>query len=203
MGAFDELVAYPGIRDVPKNQRDTFIRTQRQQIQSSVRQSLDSLKSTFPNEFSNIKGIYDPDDLVEPLDEIREGLASQEKINQKSVLYPPGAAEFILFTYETTPSSSAAFGLPTISSATHSKPYGEDELNEEYGFYLNVDSTSKSFGKVAIDTLKGSGKFLPVADTFEEFLEKFVEFMTDDFAGAGSDRKAAVEDWYLRFADPE
>ena len=80
-----------------------------------------------------------------------------------------------------------------------------DELNEEYGFYLNVDSTSGSFGKVAIDALKGSGKFRRVADTFEEFLEKFVEFMTEDFSsGSGQeDQKAAVEDWYLRFADPE
>ncbi|KAJ3293942.1 hypothetical protein HK104_004098 [Borealophlyctis nickersoniae] len=217
MGVFDEVVFFPGITDVPKNQRDTFIRTQRGEVQSSLRQSLSSLKETFPKEFGKISPIEDPEELEDVLEDIRKALSSQTRPSDKSdVLLPPGVAEFVLLTGGTNPDVDATFGLPTIAGGAHLKGYGEgwasiemdfdeeiDETGEDFAFYVCVDSTTKSFGEVVIDGAKGLGKFKKVADSFEEFLGLFAEFMTGDFKGSSGDEdlKAAVEDWYFRFVE--
>ncbi|KAJ3038712.1 hypothetical protein HDV00_000372 [Rhizophlyctis rosea] len=215
MGVFDELVSYPGIKSVPKGQRDGFIRSQRADIQSSIRRGLDTLKSTFPAEFSAIKGIQVPDELSEILDEVHDSLSAQP--TSKSVRLPPGLAEYLLLTYNTTPATTATFGLPTLSPTPHPKPYGQgyaqlemdfdsdiDDCCEEFGFYICLDPAKEEFGTVVVDKFAGK-KFRKVAESFEEFFAAFVEFMEQDFApqSGTEDQKAAVEDWYLRYAEDE
>ncbi|KAI8920888.1 hypothetical protein DFJ77DRAFT_139771 [Powellomyces hirtus] len=212
-----EHVEFPGIDEVSRSEQSSFIARNRGVIQQTLREALSSLQSAFPEEFGNIKGVRDPDDLAAPLQEIVNSAGEDATFD---IRIPAGVAEFLTLTFETAPSATAEFGLPTVSPVAHPSRPGLMRIELDYdeevdvraadeGFWIaSAKSTSKKrkdveFGKVYYGAVAGSPAFKPVAPSFEDFFVMWQEFMCDEFKLAQTDdeRRELLDEFYSHFAD--
>ncbi|KAI8825719.1 uncharacterized protein EV422DRAFT_513963 [Fimicolochytrium jonesii] len=225
-----DLVHYQGIEDLPKGaQSGAFIQSQRGQIQTTLRAAIDDLHSHFPSDLPSVKPIRDPD-AMGPL--VSDLIHAFPDSLIPSIRVPAGIAEFWLLTGETEPTSTASFGLPTIpadADLLHPKVPGlarisldyDEEVDgpyaEKVGFWVaciaplsdgSVRKRRKSsqaeteFGKIYFGDVSGKEGIKPVAESFEEFVSLWTEFMVEcewNEAATDADRHDLLGEFYGSF----
>ncbi|KAJ3184976.1 hypothetical protein HDU87_002542 [Geranomyces variabilis] len=210
-------VVFQGIEDVPRSDKSSFEARNRGVIQQTLREAISNLKAAFPTEFGTIKGVQNPDDLAEPLQELvaphGEAAAAAE------LAIPAGIAEFLTLTYETHPAASAEFGLPMITGTPHeSRPSlrrieldFDDELDknaDEHRLWVECSTSrpkkqrASDFGKVFFDTPEENQPAV-VADSFEDLVVMWSNWLCGDFKQALESGSASelIEEFYADLAN--
>ncbi|KAJ3273488.1 hypothetical protein HDV01_004408 [Terramyces sp. JEL0728] len=208
MPNYEDLIKFEGIEQVPKMQRMQFVASQRymnyntrNQVGGHLKTLIDELQQKFRKEFT-IHSIQDADDIEAALEEL------QGVFPDSNIKFPLGVFEYIWQTFNTEPSSTANFGIPTFpltnSHASNKVAWTDIELDFDEELYsgdlkfaICVDTESKNYGKVCI--VNEARKINKVAESFEEFFKLFTRMMVDDFGGSEEEQAEVIRDFHEQF----
>ena len=162
------------------------------------------LATSSPNEFGHIKNLTN----AKPIEEVMLDLKEIFKKQDVSVKLSPGLFEFLWHTMGTNTEVEAGFGLPFLGNETHPEAHGltniqldfdDNPMEEKYKIWINLDTKSKAFGQLVLDSFEGTRKFRKVSTSFEEFLALYAD-LVEMYAVTGADERGEVlVEFYNRF----